>query len=184
MAIAIDNRCSRHFTYADLIQCGHTWHKLASDPATRIANVPTQAATWGAMEQLAQQILDPLMDHFGSIELTYGFAGPALTRHIKSRIAPRLDQHAGSELNRAGRLICPRRGLACDLRIQGHGAEAVASFIVEHLPFDRIYLYGSDRPLHISIGPENTQQVTEMRPNATGRLVPRSYRPGEWPQSN
>lgn len=62
-----------------------------------------------------------MVDHFSALELTYGFASPALTRHIRGRIAPNLDQHAGSELGRTGRLVCPRRGQACDLQVAGVG---------------------------------------------------------------
>ncbi len=180
----LHTRCSRHFDYADLIQCGATWHSLANvTPAPAPIspdNVPRETATWVGIAKLATEILDPLVDRFGAVQLTYGFAGPALTRHIKRRIYPRLDQHAGSERNRRGALICERLGQACDLIIPGTDSLTVAKFIVTELPFDRLYLYGADRPLHVSVGPNNSRVVVEMRPGPSGRLIPRAFTRDAW----
>ena len=167
-----DQPCSKHFRYRDLVQCGETWTRLASTAAP-CANLPQQPETWVGLQQLAQAILDPLCEQFWPLELTYGFAGPALTRHIPGRIAPALDQHAGSELNRAGRLVCARRGQACDVRVAGVAATDVARFIAQNLPFDRLYLYGDDRPLHVSIGPDDSRAVYRLELLASGRRVPR-----------
>lgn len=35
--------------------------------------------------------------------------------------------------------------------------DEVASYICKNIEFDRLYFYGKDRPLHISIGPENSR---------------------------
>jgi hypothetical protein len=40
-------------------------------------------------------------------------------------------------------------------------------------PFDRLYFYGEDRPIHISYGPNQDRQVVRMTLGKSGRLVPR-----------
>jgi hypothetical protein len=52
----------------------------------------------------------------------------------------------------------------------------VARFIVERLPFDRLYIYGSDRPLHVSVGPQQAGAIFEMRKSGVW-LVPRALEP-------
>lgn len=168
----LDAPCSRHLRWRQLVQCGQTWARLATTPAA-CANLPLQPATWQGLQQLAAAILDPLIDRFGPVELTYAFAGPSLLRHIAGRIAPALDQHAGSELNRAGRLVCSRGGQACDLLVPGVPATAVAQFIASQLPFDRLYWYGDDRPLHVSHGPQHSRAMWAMVALPDGRRVPR-----------
>jgi hypothetical protein len=49
----------------------------------------------------------------------------------------------------------------------------VASFIVDRLPFNRLYYYGRDRPLHVSIGPERCGAIIVVLAGASGRRVPR-----------
>jgi len=49
----------------------------------------------------------------------------------------------------------------------------VARFIVQNLPFDRLYLYGDERPLHVSVGPEDSKVVYRLELLASGRRVPR-----------
>ena len=57
----------------------------------------------------------------------------------------------------------------------------VAKWIDANLIFDRMYFYGLERPLHISIGPEMLQQVTLMLPDKKGyRLIPRTLKIGEF----
>ncbi len=148
---------------------------------TAVSNVPKEQDTWQAIARLANVILDPLVDHFGPLELTYGFASPELARRIDACIAPSLDHHAGSERSSAGRLVCSRRGMACDLRIPGLSATMVARYIAAKLPFDRLYLYGDERPLHVSVGPDESRQVTVMRMGPSGRLIPRTFAPEHWP---
>lgn len=150
----LDAAASRHFTYRDLCECSEAWRR------TRVDNQPRSADTFRAMESLAREVLDPLVDRFGKVTLTYGFSSPALTRVIGRGVVPRLDQHAGHERNRAGRLICPRLGQAVDLFIPGTSSREVARFIVDETWFDRLYLYGADRPVHVSHGPDHSRSVT------------------------
>jgi hypothetical protein len=149
----LDAAASRHFTYRDLCECSEAWRR------TRVDNRPRSEETYRAMEALAREVLDPLVEQFGRLTLTYGFASPALVRVIGRGVAPRLDQHAGHERNRTGQLICPRLGQAVDLFVPATSSRDVARFIVDETPFDRLYIYGDDRPVHVSHGPENSRAV-------------------------
>lgn len=88
---SLDQKASHHFSYRDLIECGATAkrHLLFIEPK--------QEATWSALSLLATQILDPVVEQFGPITLSYGFCSPELARKItKNRsphIAPNLAQH-------------------------------------------------------------------------------------------
>jgi hypothetical protein len=57
-------------------------------------------------------VLDPVIEWFGMIRLTYGFCSPALARAIRARgggpIDPKRDQHAAHEHNRLGNRVCER----------------------------------------------------------------------------
>jgi hypothetical protein len=139
-------------------------------------NLPLEADTWGAMQQLVQQILDPVVDRYGEIDLTYAFASLGLTRRIGRNIAPALDQHAGCELNSAGAPICKRHGQACDFRVPNVASSEVVRFIAAQLPFDRMYFYGDDRPIHVSWGPQPLRSVFTMLPSASGRRIPRAWK--------
>ncbi len=170
----LDQPCSRHLRFRDLIACGETYERLAAGGV--VDNLPVEAATWDAIARLAQAILDPVIDRFGPITLTYGFASPALARLVPGRIAPALDQHAGHERTRTAAYICPRLGQACDLIVPGTSSRVVGRFIAAETPFDRLYLYADDRPLHVSAGPENRRALVELRRGPSGRLVPRVVR--------
>lgn len=167
----LDARCSRYFTYRDLIECGETWVRLEHEGRPE-ANVPRSAATWRWIERLARTVLDPVHEHFGSIDVTYCFASPALVRHIPQRISPALDQHAGSEINARRSLVCERRGQAVDFRVRGASSIDVALWIRSNLAFDRMYIYGASRPLHVSQGPARSAAVIAMVRRGE-RLLPR-----------
>lgn len=175
----LDEACGPHFTYRDFIECGETWQRL------RVSNLPAEAESYNALHALATALLAPLIDYFGMIRLTYGFAGSGLTRHIASRIAPALDQHAAHELNRLGRPICPRLGAAVDFIVDDEDMIEVAKWIVDELPFDRMYVYGPYRPLHLSYGPDHSRQVTVMMQGTKGpypkTLSLEKFRLFEWP---
>ena len=173
----LDAPCGRRLKYRNLIECGNTWAERAAG-GSPIDNVPRQAATYAALCALCENVLDPLADALGSPVLTYGFASPALTALIGKRIAPRLDQHASCEVRRDGSLICSRGGASVDLVVPGRTATEVARWLATHTKFDRIYLYGDGRPLHISHGPETSRLVYEMVSSASGRPIPRRIRLG------
>lgn len=165
----LDEPCGGRFTFRQLIECGETQRRLS------IPNRPVQPATYNALYLLATKILDPVCEYFGPIELTYGFCSSHLAKQIKARIAPELDQHAGCELNRRGKLVCARGGAACDFLVRDEDMEDVAKWIIEHLPFDRLYFYGRDRPIHVSYSDSATRAAFRLVETATGRRVPRPF---------
>lgn len=163
----LEHPCGRFLTYRDLIECGET------QIATGLPNLPEQIESYDALLALAERVLDPVIDWFGMIQLTYGFCSPALSRKIPGRIDPKRDQHAAHERNRLGNLICPRLGAAADFLVSDEDMHDVARWVVENTPFDRLYFYGADLPIHVSYGPEHNGQIVVMKRSKTGRLVPR-----------
>jgi hypothetical protein len=161
---------SAHFMASDLLHAGETWAR------TRVVNAPTQASTWTSLKRLCEDILEPVRARFGPPSITYGFASTALMKNIHERTAPALDQHAGHEAKRGGQPICCRLGQAVDFFVPGVSSADVALWIVENLHFDRLYFYGEDRPLHVSVGPDESRAITAMLPSASGRRVPRQIK--------
>jgi DNA phosphorothioation-associated putative methyltransferase len=164
----LDQLCGLNFTYRNFIHCGTTQARLG------IANLPLNPETYNAYNRLARNVIDPLIDYFGGIRLTYGFCSAMLASKITERIAPKLDQHAGHELNRVGKPICERLGAAVDFIVDDEDMAEVAQWIVENTDFDRIYLYGRNKPLHVSYSKTPAKQVTLMLASASGRLTPRT----------
>lgn len=167
--VDLQARCSAYFTWRDLIECGETFHRLR-EAGRPVDNLPCAPESLAALASLAQTLLDPLHAHFGAVQLTYGFAGPPLTKHILRGISPPHDQHSGHESNARGARVCTRGGQACDLRVPGRGSLEVAQWIRASLPFDRIYLYGNDRPLHLSFASAPRGVVVAMRPGGRARV--------------
>lgn len=165
----LDQRCGENFTFRDFIECGETQRRLS------VRNVPLNPHTYNALFDLAVHVLDPLVEYFGAIKLTYGFCSSELGRHIHRRVAPELDQHAALEINRLGRPICGRGGAACDFLVEHEDMREVADWLIAHTPFDRLYFYGSDRPLHVSYSPAGARLAFKMSESKNGHLMPRRY---------
>ena len=163
----LDEHCGEYLTFRQLIECGETQRECA------LANVPREAETYSAFASLAVRVLDPAMDFFGGIELTYGFCSRELAKRIPGRIDPSRDQHAGYEKNTRGKLICGRSGAAVDFLVRDESMLEVAQWIAANTPFDRLYFYGDDRPVHVSVGPAESRQVVLMLEGPSGRRVPR-----------
>lgn len=163
----LDDPCGANFTYRQLIECGATQKRLG------IKNLPIQAESYNALYDLAVKILDPLIEYFGAVQLTYGFCSPELAKNINGKIAPKLDQHAAYEVGRGGNPVCDRGGGACDLLVEDENMREVADWIIETLPFDRLYFYGIARPIHISFGPQHSRAAYEMFQTESGAVVPR-----------
>jgi len=131
-----------------------------------------------ALRDLCLNILVPLHNHFGGFHVTYGFTSHKLLSQVKklnpTHIAPNLDQHASYEVNTKGNIICDRGGAACDIFVTGFENRMydVANWIADNSPFDRIYLYGNDRPIHISYGPEHNRFIQVMNTNKAGKRIP------------
>lgn len=177
----IDGKCSRHLTFRDLIACGDTYLRLfaqaGAPPLVLAEQLPTHPSTWAALHGLATQILDPLIDRYGGLRLTYGFSGAWLAPRASRPKAPQLDQHAACELNRAGRPICQRGGAAVDFVVPGQTMDVVATWVVGNLPFDRLYYYGEARPVHVSWHAQPRRLPFAMRPRKNGGLIPQRLTP-------
>jgi len=161
--------CSKNFKFNDFVSCSETYQN------SLVENEPFSKETFDFISQLANDILEPCLLEFGNLKLTYGFCGSELAKFIKKGnggIYPPLDQHAGMEVNKFGDLICPRGGMAADFHCLPRSSLEVAKFIVEKLPFDRLYFYGADRPVHVSVNKELTSQVVLMQ-KARIKIVPR-----------
>jgi hypothetical protein len=165
----LDQKCGANFTFRSLIECGETQERLL------LRNVPLNPHTYNALYDLATQVLDLVVDYFGGIRLTYGFCSAELGRHITRRVAPKLDQHASLEVNRAGQPICERGGAACDFLIEHEDMREVADWMIANTPFDRLYFYGCDRPIHVSYSTAHCRQVFHMTAGKSGRLFPSPY---------
>lgn len=169
-----DTACGESLTFRDFFEAGETWARH------RVDNIPRQKETFEAIERLCRDVLDPVRRRFGPFRITYGFAGPQLTRLVPGQIDRSLDQHAGHELKPRGTgLICPREGQAADFLVPGVSSIDVARWIAEATPFDRLYVYGHDRPLHVSAGPQQSRAIIAMRVGPSGRRVPRRLACGE-----
>lgn len=164
---SLDDPCGQYHTFRNFIECGETQAK------TSLPNIPKQAETYNALAKLAQCIIDPVMDYFGGIELTYGFCSAELAKQIPARIDPKLDQHASYELNTRGNLICERKGAACDFIVPDENMLEVAQWIVANTSFDRLYFYGNDKPIHISYSTNPAKVIVLMSPNKKGYLTPK-----------
>ena len=167
----IDAPCGKHFMFRDFIECSDTWkwHGLA--------NIPKEIKTYNALDLLAAEVIDPVIDGLGRVKLTYGVGTPELTSKIRSRIVPRLDQHAAFELNPEGALICQRGGAACDFLVIGVDSLTAAKWVVKNTNFDRLYFYGSSKPLHVSVAKNPSRKCSVIGRHDNGRVVPITYSP-------
>lgn len=164
----LEDGCGAYLTFRQLIECGETQAR------TGLANRPRQPDSFNALLDLARNVLDPVIDYFGMIRLTYGFCGPELAARIPGCIAPKRDQHAAHELDRLGQPVCDRLGAAVDFLIADENMLEVAQWIAANTPFDRLYFYGVDLPIHVSYGPNHDRQIVWMAATPSGRRVPRA----------
>ena len=163
----LDENCGKNLTYRQMIECGETQH------VTCLANCPKQPDSYNALYELGSKILDPVIDYFGMINLTYGFCSHELGKHINKGVAPKLDQHSAHELNSKKNLICSRLGAAIDFIVEDENMREVADWVAENTPFDRLYFYGVDRPIHVSYGPEQKGEYIDLVMTESGQQVPR-----------
>ncbi|TMX59435.1 hypothetical protein [Vibrio rotiferianus] len=141
-----------------------------------VGNNTPSSASQEQLLILQTSILEPLTI-LGQITITYGFTSHALLRYILKNspgdMAPDIDQHASMELNSRTNRICKRDGAACDFYVEGYEnrMDEVAKYICMNLEFDRLYFYGKDRPIHISIGPQNTRYALIREKRSDGLRV-------------
>jgi hypothetical protein len=163
----LDSRCGQYLNFRQLIQCGET------QAQTGLANFPKCPESYNALYDLTIKVLDPVIDYFGMIHLTFGFCSRELAKNIPGCIDPKRDQHAAYELNRRDKFICERLGAAVDFMVEDESMLEVAQWVVVNTPFDRLYFYGDDKPIHVSFGPNHDGEIVRMVPSKSGRLMPR-----------
>ena len=164
----LEEKCGKYLKYRDFVECGET-QKLFS-----IQNLPVKSESYTALFDLATNIIDPVIDYFGMIEITYGFCSSLLAKKIPARIAPDLDQHSCHEVKKNGSPICTRLGAAVDFLVKDEDMLEVAQWIATNTPFDRLYFYGNDRPIHVSFSEFPSKQITIMSISSSGRQIPKT----------
>jgi hypothetical protein len=152
------------------------WYKVRYPQVD--SNEPS-IASLASISMWTDHILHPLEKQFGEVKITYGFTSSQLLKEIKKLnprgIAPNLDQHAAHENNARGKQHCGRLGVACDIEVPAYKnrMDQVANWISMNLEYDRLYFYGPDRPIHISVGPDNSKFIQIMGTSKTGKRVPK-----------
>jgi hypothetical protein len=146
--------------------------------AVELDNQPKHSESISALQSLVIEILLPVYRKYPKIEITYGFTSSNLktyiSKHSSNGTAPILDQHASCELNSAQNQICDRSGAACDFIVPGLPSSTLTCFIVENLNYDRVYYYGSDRPIHVSVSKFPIKHLQVMAESESGRRYPSS----------
>ena len=179
-------KLGQYLTLEEFCTCTQTYQKYTD----RIDPYPENLAeTIPALEALCQHILNPVIAHFGRdrFQLTYGFCSKDLKRFLaqkdpqtgmkNGRVDPSRDQHMAHEKNRNGNYYCSRLGAACDFRIVGLGSYRIVEWILEQqLPFDSLYYYGGDRPIHVSYGLQHKRSIWAF----TDTGVPKRMSTGNW----
>jgi hypothetical protein len=167
----------KYLTLEEFCTCSQTYNKYAAQINPFPQNLED---TILAIQNLNQFILNPIVEYFGldKFKLTYGFCSKDLKKYLdkkdpetgykNGRVAPDLDQHMAHEVNKNGNYYCKRLGAACDFIIIGEDSDRVVDWILaEKLPFDSIYYYGANRPIHISYGPQHKRDIRTF--TATGQ---------------
>ncbi|MEH2154909.1 hypothetical protein [Nostoc sp.] len=166
----------QYLSLIDFCTCTNTYQKYAK----QINPFPTKSESTEALQNLCKHIVDPIIHHFGQeqFQLTYGFCSKDLKRFLEQkdpvtglkngRVAPNLDQHMAYEVNRNGKYYCDRLGAACDFRIANVSSNKVVDWILDtRLPFDRLYYYGIERPIHISYSDSHSRSICTFTTSGT-----------------
>ncbi|MFB2918141.1 hypothetical protein [Aerosakkonema funiforme] len=170
-------KLGKYLTLEKFCTCSNTYNKYASQINPYPQNLEE---TLTALQDLNRFIIEPIIDFFGidKFRLTYGFCSKDLKKYLdkkdpetgkkNGRVAPDIDQHMAYEINKNGKYYCQRLGAACDFFILGEGSDRIIDWIVsQKLPFDSLYYYGVDRPMHISYGPQHKREIWTF--TATGQ---------------
>ena len=164
--------CQGRVLVTDLCAAGSTAHAHPD-----IDNTPKSGSSILALDGLIEHVLEPIRAHFGSLTITHGFTSLALINRVPRGVTRGLDQHCSHEINTRGNRICPRDGASADIYVGGIASGELAGYIYNHLPFDRMYLYGRDCPLHVSYSPQTAaSQTVLMLVGAGGKRIPRVVR--------
>lgn len=168
-----DIKIGKYLTLEDFCTCSNTYKKYA----TRINPEPKNTQTISALKDLSQFIIDPIIDNFGQdkFQLTYGFCSADLKRYLdkkdpvtgikNGRIDTTRDQHMAHEIKPNSKYYCERLGAACDfLIIDVDSNQLVEWILLQKLPFDSLYFYGKNRPIHISYGFQHKRDIWAFTP--------------------
>lgn len=164
----LDTSLGKYLTLEDFCTCTKTYQKYFA----QINPYPKNLETIKALQDLNQYIIDPIIDYFGKaqFQLTYGFCSPDLKKFLNQknpitgikngRIEPSRDQHMAHEINKNGQYHCNRLGAACDFLILNCPSDQLVEWILnQKLPFDSLYFYGKNRPIHISYGIQHKRAI-------------------------
>lgn len=163
-----DVKLGKYLTLEAFCTCTQTYKKYSN----QINPYPEESASIVAIQALNTEIIDPIIDYFGRerFQLTYGFCSKDLRRFLEKkdpitgikngRVAPVLDQHMAHELKKNGQYYCNRLGASCDFKIKNLDSTELVDWIVQQkLPFDSLYFYAGDRPIHLSYGPQHKRDI-------------------------
>lgn len=163
---------SKHELAAQVIN----WYQNKHD--VELDNSPYEEASIKALALMLKEILIPINDKFGKITITYGFVSSKLNAYIQKNnrtgTYPSIDQHSSHELNSKNTTICDRGGIACDFYVSGSESKmnVITDYIVSNLEFDKLYYYGSARPIHISVSNKMLKHLQIMNESENGRRIP------------
>ncbi|TRX56699.1 hypothetical protein [Thalassomonas sp. M1454] len=152
------------------------WHHAKH--GSGIDNTPKSESTILQLIQLTDKIIKPLESEFGKVNITYGYTSAELTRFIQKNspagTSPSIDQHACHDLNLKNNRITKRDGAACDFFIEQYKdkMDKIALYICNHLPFDKLYYYGNNRPIHVSFNVEPSKHLQVIGTSKNGRRIP------------
>jgi len=141
-------------------------------------NTPKASESILSTIMMVERVLLPISKELGDINITYGFVSSELNKYIQKNSSsgtyPSIDQHSASELNNYNNHICKRHGLACDFTVNGYEKQMdkVMLFIVNNLNFDKVYFYGNEKPIHVSVGNESEKHLQVMNVSDKGRRIP------------
>jgi hypothetical protein len=62
------------------------------------------------------------------------------------------------------------------LTLQDEDMREVVNWISANVPFDRLYFYGSNRPIHISFSAALKRKIIELIQTTNGKNTPRVWR--------
>lgn len=159
----------KYLTLEEFCTCTQTYQKNVE----KINPFPNNSEeTISAIKALNKFIIDPMIDQFGqdNFQLTYGFCSSDLKKYLGKKdpdtgikngcVDPSRDQHMAHEVKSKGGYYCDRLGAACDFRIINKESDRLIDWILEaRLPFDSLYFYGVDRPIHISYGSQHKRAI-------------------------
>ena len=138
--------------------------KIAVGEFRMVDNKSTELAT------LIANLLEVALSNQTDLELVSRSDLCQVIRENKLWVSDQFDPQAAKKMGNFSQ---------ADFLVPGVDSREVARWIAESAAFDRLYFYDPDRPLHVSVGPENTRQVVYMRRTTSGRRVPRVVAAGK-----